>query len=398
MILLLRGFPSGGCARVATRDGAPRRCSLVTLCAAGMIAALAPAAVAHSAGDARVLRDLRQLVAAPGGPPGAIVTLFRRGRTIVLSAGVAMVGARRPPRATDHMRIASIAKAFSGAIMLQLVRQRRLGLDDTIARSGAGLPRAWRRVTIRELLNHTSGVPDYIESDGFRRQFGTDPTGYVPPRRVISWVAGERLRFAPGSRYRYSNTDNIIIALIAERVTGRSYSSLLRTRVFRRLGLRHTSFPSGVRIASPVLHGYVTTPGNPPQDVTEALSPSGAWASGAIVSTPLDLGRFIRGYVAGALFGTAIQRQQRRFIVDGASVPAGPGNNAAGLGLFRYRSRCGTVYGHTGDFPGYAQWAAATSDGRRSVTSTLNIPAPTGSLLARLRSMQADAVCALQAD
>ena len=254
-----------------------------------------------------------------------------------------------------------------------------------------------RRVTIRELLNHTSGVPDYTESDGFRRQFDTDPTGYVPPSRVISWVARERLRFAPGSRYRYSNTDNIVIGLIAERVTGRSYGSLLRTRVFRRLGLRQTSFPSGVRIASPVLHGYVTTPGDAPQDVTEALSPSGAWASGAIVSTPLDLGTFIRGYVSGALFGTAMQHQQRRFLAGGASVPPGPGTNAAGLGLFRYRSRCGTVYGHTGDFPGYVQWAAATGDGRRSVTSTLNIPAPTGSLLARLRAMQADAVCALQA-
>ena len=219
----------------------------------------------------------------------------------------------------------------------------------------------------------------------------------MPPGRVISWVARERLRFTPGSRYRYSNTDNIVIGLIAERVTGRSYGSLLRTRVFRRLGLRQTSFPSGVRIASPVLHGYVTTPGNAPQDVTEALSPSGAWASGAIVSTPLDLGTFIRGYVSGALFGTAMQHQQRRFLAGGGSVPPGPGTNAAGLGLFRYRSRCGTVYGHTGDFPGYVQWAAATGDGRRSVTSTLNIPAPTGSLLARLRAMQADAVCALQA-
>jgi D-alanyl-D-alanine carboxypeptidase len=138
-------------------------------------------------------------------------------------------------------------------------------------------------------------------------------------------------------------------------------------------------------------------PGAAPRDVSQALSPSGAWASGAIVSTPLDLGAFIRGDVSGVLFGSAMKQQQRRFIAGGASVPTGPGANAAGLGLFRYRSRCGTVYGHTGDFPGYVQWAAATADGRRSVTSTLNIPAPTGALLARLRAMQADAVCALLA-
>ena len=362
-----------------------------------MIAVFVAAASAQPGGDARVLKDLRQLVAAPGGPPGGIVTLFRGGRTTVLTAGVAKDGSSRPPRATDHMRIASIAKAFSGAIMLQLVQQRRLGLDDTIGRRDPALPKAWARVSIRELLNHTSGVPDYTVSDGFRRQAENDPTGYVPPRRIISWVARERLRFAPGSRYRYSNTDNIVVGLIAERVSRRSYASLLRTRVFRPLGLRQTSFPTGPRLPNPYLHGYVIVPGTAPQDVSQALSPSGAWASGAIVSTPLDLGAFIRGDVSGVLFGSAMKQQQRRFVAGGASVPPGPGANAAGLGLFRYRSRCGTVYGHTGDFPGYVQWAAATADGRRSVTSTLNIPAPTGALLARLRAMQADAVCALLA-
>jgi D-alanyl-D-alanine carboxypeptidase len=217
----------------------------------------------------------------------------------------------------------------------------------------------------------------------------------VSPGRIISWVAGERLNFPPGSRYRYSNTDNIVVGLIAERVTGRSYASLLRSLVFMPLGLRQTSFPSAVRLARPFLHGYVTAPGSSPEDVSESLSPSGAWASGAIVSTPLDLGAFMRGYVSGRLFGSRLQREQRRFIAGGASSPPGPGANAAGLALFRYRSRCGTVFGHTGNIPGYVQWATATSDGRRSVTSTLNIPAPTGRLLARLRATQADAVCAL---
>ncbi|MGZ4306405.1 MAG: serine hydrolase domain-containing protein [Solirubrobacteraceae bacterium] len=340
-------------------------------------------------------RDLRELVATPGGPPGAIVTLFRNGRTTVLRAGVSQVGTRRAPRATDHMRIASIAKAFSAAIVLQLVDQRRLGLGDTIVRRDPELPRAWARVSVRQLLDHTSGLPDYTQSDGFRHQFNTDPTGYVSPRRMISWVAHEDLRFTPGTRYEYSSSDNIVAGLIAERVTGRSYGSLLRARIFTPLRLRHTSFPTRVALPRPYLHGYTTSPGAPPQDVSEALNPSGAWASGAIVSTPLDLGAFIRGYIGGRLFSRSARRQQRRFVARGASDPPGPGANAAGLGLFRYRSRCGTVYGHTGDFPGYVQWAAATGDGRRSVTSSLNIAAPTGALLARLRAMQADTVCAL---
>ena len=323
------------------------------------------------------------------------MTLFRHGRTTVLTAGVAEIGTRQPPRATDHMRIASVAKAFSGAVALALVRERRLGLDDAIAERLPGLPVAWAGVTVRELLNHTSGLPDYTQSEGFRRQFATDPTGFVPPNRIISWVAKDGLNFRPGSRYRYSNTDNIVVGLIASRITGRSYGSLLRTLVFAPLGLRHTSFPTDVALPRPFLHGYVTKPGAKPQDVSTSLSPSGAWASGAIVSTPLDLGAFFRGYVSGRLFGARLLHQQRRFIPGGASSPPGPGANAAGLALFRYRSRCGTVFGHTGNFPGYVQWAAATSDGRESVTSSLNIPAPTGALLARLRAMQADAVCAL---
>lgn len=81
--------------------------------------------------------------------------------------------------------------------------------------------------------------------------------------------------------------------------------------------------------------------------------------------------------------------------VPGSSSPPGPGVNSAGLALFRCESRCGTVYGHTGNFPGYLQWAAATANGRRSVTTSLNIAAPTGNLLRKLRSAQAKPVCAL---
>jgi D-alanyl-D-alanine carboxypeptidase len=81
--------------------------------------------------------------------------------------------------------------------------------------------------------------------------------------------------------------------------------------------------------------------------------------------------------------------------VGGESSPPGPGKNSAGLALFRYQTKCGTVYGHTGNFPGYTQFAAATADGSRALTTTLNIPAPTGKLLAQLRRVQTEAVCDL---
>ena len=101
-----------------TDNGARRHRVVAVVGAAVLMAICAPAAAAHSIRDARVQQDLRELVAAPDGPPGAIVTLFRNGRTTALRAGVSQVGTHRAPRATNHMRIASIAKAFSAAIVL----------------------------------------------------------------------------------------------------------------------------------------------------------------------------------------------------------------------------------------------------------------------------------------
>jgi D-alanyl-D-alanine carboxypeptidase len=357
----------------------------------GLAAPTAPAATR----PLDIQRGLERLVKSPGGPPGAIATIYRDGQLTVLRAGQADVRYKRAPRPTDHMRIASVAKAFSGAVALNLVRAGSLGLDDTIAQRLGGIPAAWGAVTVRQMLNHTSGLPDYTQSKGFAKQAQNDPRGFVSPRKIIEWVRADPLEFAPGSRYEYSNTDNIVIGLIAEAVTGEPYGQQLERIVFGPANLRQTSFPTKVALPSPFIHGYVVTHGEQPTDVSTFLSPSGAWASGAIVSTPRDLNAFIRSYLGLEFFSRAEQRQQMRFVPGGESSPPGPGMNSAGLALFRYQTKCGTVFGHTGNFPGYVQWAAATADGTRAVTTSLNIPAPTGKLLAQLRRVQTTAVCAL---
>jgi D-alanyl-D-alanine carboxypeptidase len=186
-----------------------------------------------------------------------------------------------------------------------------------------------------------------------------------------------------------------VVGLIAEAVTGRPYGKLLERTVFRPATLTETTFPTAVSLPTPFIHGYLPGPGGRYEDASTILSPSGAWASGAIVSTPSDLNAFIRAYLGMRFFTRAQQRQQMRFVKGGESSPPGPGANSAGLALFRYRTRCGTVFGHTGNFPGYVQFAAATANGSRAVTTSLNIPAPTGALLRKLRAVQAAAVCAL---
>ncbi len=343
-----------------------------------------------------VERGLERLVATPGGPPGAIATIHRGGRTTVLSAGRSNVRRRGAPRARDHMRIASVSKAFSGAVALNLVGKGRLGLDDTIGQRLPSLPVAWHPVTLRQMLNHTSGLPDYSASQGFGDQLRTNPGGYVSPSTIVEWVSANGLVFPPGSRYTYSNTENIIVALMAEAATGASYEPSAEVGGVQARGADGDLAADAAHRAAAALppripHGAGRAAGGC-DDASSAPAAPGRPAG--IVSTPRDVGAFMRAYLRGRFFGAAQKRAQRRF-VPGASVPPGPGTNSAGLALFRYRTRCGTVYGHTGDFPGYAQWAAATADGRRSVTTSLNMPAPEGALLDRLRRVQATAVCAL---
>ncbi|MFE1438790.1 serine hydrolase domain-containing protein [Streptomyces sp. NPDC058739] len=389
--------------RSARGRSRPAAVSLIAVCLALVSPAPAQAA-AHPGppyGDAGLQQRLEELVRAPGGPPGVIAVLRDGRHSRVVRAGVADLETGRKPQPQDHMRIASTAKAFSGAVALSLVQLGDLRLDDTIGERLPQLPRAWHAVTLRQLLNHTSGLPDYSKSPGFLSLLFADPHHRFDSRRLLDFVADQPLLFPPGSRYQYSNSDNIAVALMAEAVTGTRYERLLAELVYRPLGLHRTSLPQGFRMPRPYLHGYDTSPPPPPEDVSELIGMSGVWASGGIVSTPADMTRFVSGYAGGRLYGPAVVREQRRWIPGGASEPAGPGRNDAGLAIFRYTTRCGVVLGHTGNTAGYTQLIAATPDGRRSltfsVTSQIN-QTQTPDLLRLLRSVQEDFVCALLKD
>lgn len=378
--------------------GLRSRLTAVTLAAACVLASVLTAVTAGPAaasGDG-LQHKLDALVAAKGGPPGVLVVLDRRGRRTVYRSGFAVIDPRRPSP-DDHMRIASVAKAFSGAVALRLVDRGKLHLDDTIAGRLPQLPAAWGAVTLRQLLQHTSGLPDYSMADSFIKLVQEDPRRYFDSRRLLSFVADQPLLFAPGSRYQYSNSDNIAVALMAEAATGRRYEDLLKTLVTDRLGLRHTTLPSGFELPRPYMHGYAVPPVGTPEDVSTVLGASGAWASGGIVSTANDLDTFIRAYAGPELLSPSTRKAQQD-VVAGGSEPPGPGTNAAGLAIFRYTTRCGVVYGHTGNTLGYTQLALATADGSRSLTFTVNetlTPKTNPSLFAVMRGIQEDFVCEL---
>jgi D-alanyl-D-alanine carboxypeptidase len=352
--------------------------------------------------DAALDRALKDLVAMEGGPPGVIAVVQRGKHRKVHTFGVRNIKSGLPMRIHDRMRIASAAKAFSGAVALSLVSKGKLSLQDTIGereRLRELLPEAWWEVTLRQLLNHTSGIPDFPSDPGVADAFVASPKKAPPPEELLSLMVEVDLLFVPGSEYHYSNSDNIVVALMAEAATGMSYEDLLRELVYRPLGLRKTTLPRGPNLRKPFIHGYAQ---DPPEDVSEDFAAGWAWASGGIVSTPADLNAFIRGYVGGKLFDERTQAKQRRVIEGGSSEPPGPGMNSAGLALFRYETRCGTVWGHTGNTSGYTQFAAASADGRRSVTVSINAQhtLTTGSLVVfeALRRAEELAVCAALAD
>ena len=340
-------------------------------------------------------RVLERFVSREGGPPGIIVVVTR-GKSIDLhTAGVANLESRRPIHIHDHMRLASVAKAFSGAAALSLVASGQLSLDDTLRQWLPELPQTWWPVTLAQLLNHTSGIRDYTDEDAFIVDLFKSLQSPPPPRRLLEYVGGKPPSFDPGTQYRYSNSDNIIVGLMAEAATSLPYEEVLKERVYRSLKLTHTSLPNDSDMPRPYVRGY-NVQDNPPSDVSKFFAAGWAWASGGIVSTPTDATRFVRGYVGGALIDQKTRAAQFQFR-QGESDPPGPGVNSAGLALFRYETTCGTVYGHTGNTAGYTQFIAATADGRRSVVVSINAqitPKLSGERFAELRNIYELAVCA----
>ena len=283
------------------------RTSLIAALAllAGLLALAMPAGAA--AGGGRLDAALDRIIEDPAGPPGLSV-LVQRGRHVDFrSRGVADRKTGAKPKIDSPMRIASMAKAFNGAIALSLASESRLGLDDTV---GQWLPGVWPKadaVTVRAMLGHTAGLPDYIRQPAFIDVLMADPSQYLPPLDLIDFVNDLDVGLAPGESYEYSDSDNIMVGLIAEAATGRTYDQLLKRQIYRPVGIRNTSLPETLAMPKGYMHGYDRNDQGRFEDVSKFINPALAWASGGIVSTPADVNRFFRAYVGGEL----VQRQGR---------------------------------------------------------------------------------------
>ncbi|MEU8781627.1 serine hydrolase domain-containing protein [Streptomyces sp. NPDC048637] len=342
-------------------------------------AALPPSATQADGSADAVRKGLDRLVHEDRYPAALASTVGRDGRIHHFTAGVADVrtGAKVP--VDGQVRAASNTKAFTATVVLQLAGEGKVALDAPIEQYLPGLVRGGgidgRRITVRQLLQHTSGLPDYTDFMG-------DPTGkerhtYVQPRTLLDTALAHKALFAPGTKWAYSNTNYLLAGLLIEKVTGRPLAEQITQRVIDRAGLRHTYFPGAgdesIREAHP--QGYFAVkPGRPLQNITE-LDPSWGWAAGQVISTPGDLNRFFTALLDGTLLRPAQLAQMRTTVRVPESAGIGSGVRY-GLGVTSTPLSCGGLaWGHGGDIPGYGTRTGVTDDGR-AVTVAVTADGP----------------------
>jgi D-alanyl-D-alanine carboxypeptidase len=299
-----------------------------------------------------------------------VLLVRERGRTIRLTSGHGNLKPKTPMRAGDRFRVGSVTKTFVATVVLQLVGEGRLGLEDSVERWLPGVVPNGQRITVRQLLIHTSGLFDYGGDRKFVAAAYRDPLRAWTPRQIIAIATRHKPHFAPGRGWWYSDTNYYVLGLIVEAATRDSLASELNRRIFAPLRLRATSFPAGPQIAGRHAHGYMRL-GTPSLEDVTVGSPSLEWAAGALVSNADDLSRFFRALLRGRLLPPHLLQTME-------SVVATPLGWSYGLGLMKVSKACGALWGHEGGSPGYASQALNSKDGRRQVVVLTNLTGALG--------------------
>jgi D-alanyl-D-alanine carboxypeptidase len=309
------------------------------------------------------------------GVSGVLARLEGAGGVEIARSGVADLDSGRPVPPDPYLRIGSLTKTYVAVVVLQLAGEGRLSLSDPVERWLPGVVRGngndGRSITVRQLLQHTSGLYDYsydlvsryTTPEGYRRERGRT---YQPEELVA--IA---LRHAPGTGWSYSNTNYVLAGMLIKAVTGHDWEREVHRRIITPLGLRHTITP-GTWPFLPEPHAtnyHQFAPGGPLVDTTVAIRALDSGADGSMVSTAADTNRFLGALVGGWLLAPGQMAEMRRLVEVPAEAGYPPGT-ADGLGLFHIPLSCGGGYWrHGGNGFGYNMEAAATDDGRRLTVS-----------------------------
>ena len=360
------------------RTAALTAATAMALSAALAVPAVAAGPVAAPGGHDATKRAVRAAVA--DGVPGVTVTVRRGHGTWAATAGVGNLETGKPRSARDHYRIASITKTFVATVVLQLEAEGRLSLDDTVDTWLPGLVRGndhdGRRVTIRQLLNHTSGIFDYLEDPGFQQTYMT-ADGFMKhrfdeaaPEELLAIAMKNRPYFEPGASFAYSNTNYLLAARVIEKATGNDYGDEIDRRIIAPLHLTSTSVPTTrVTLPRPGSRAYsklARTDTGPTYDVTE-LNPRLAYGSGQMVSSSADLTRFYSALLGGRLLPPEQLKKMK------TTVGSSRETSRYGLGLVDRKLTCGVhVWGHDGGISGSNSDAVTSENGRHSLAVNFN--------------------------
>jgi len=239
-----------------------------------------------------------------GGSPSVSVAVVRGRDTLLVRAyGKANLEWDAAATPATVYRLGSVTKQFTAALVMQLVDSGRISLDDRISTRLAALPERWKPVTVRQLLNHTSGIPSYTDTPRGRRRFVEDMT----PDSIVLETAGDTLDFAPGTKWNYDNTGYLLLGMLLERVTGKPYEALLEERLFRPVGMRETRYCHTDPVLKQRAAGYYReTDGsfhNAPW-----LSMSQPFSAGSLCATARDLVRWNQALHGGRVVSATSYR------------------------------------------------------------------------------------------
>ena len=349
------------------RIGRLAAAALLACLATALVAASAPAP-ATSARPAALQKDLDALVAA--GAPGAVLFLRDGQRTVVLTGGLGNLARKTPIRPGDHFKVASLTKTYTATVVLQLVGEKKLALNDTVEQRLPGVVPGGSGITLRQLLNHTSGLYDFEVDAGYLKPYLAGDFGhYWSPRQLVRMAVSHKPLFAPGSRYSYSNTNYVVAQLIVEAVTGKPLGVELKRRIFAPLHLRATSYPAKPGLPSPFAHGYMLL-GKPPLADVTGLSHSMAPGSGGIVSTVADVADFYRALLSGRLLPAAQLESMKTTVPERDAKGVLTGGDY-GLGIGSIGGSC-PGWGHSGELPGYDVSTAFSENGQHQAVLMIN--------------------------
>ncbi|MER6123194.1 serine hydrolase domain-containing protein [Streptomyces sp. NPDC001795] len=317
---------------------------------------------------ARQLDIVIQRVMQEANVPGVTVGLWTPGQgTYVRSFGVADKSNGQAMSPDLYMRIGSETKTFTVTALLELVDRHKVGLDDPIGKYVDGVPNG-NKITLRELAAMRSGLFNYSEDESFYGTLTSDPLRPFTPQELLGYAFKHPVLFPPGKKFKYSNTNLILLGLVIEKATGQRLTDFLQKNILAPAALNHTLLPVDATFPAPHAQGYTDQTASGDVEDAADWNPSWAWAAGAMISGLQDLRVWAKTVATGKLpdghdlISPSLQKQ--RLTMPPTPVPG----IGYGLGLFGVQG----WLGHNGSLPGYESLAVYLPSGKATLVVLLN--------------------------